>query len=129
MTKFRSAHGNVEIVSVDTCVKTKVQGGFNQEGIIRYGEIVLSLAPVQKPWVLLNLVDSGTGLTPNAVSELLNQYHRFVNANCVAICENVDLAFGLIVDQQILSKLTIPTLVSQDETIINSFLATHLPPS
>ncbi|GAC13839.1 hypothetical protein [Aliiglaciecola lipolytica] len=125
MKKFRSAHGNVDIVSVDTCVKIKVQGGFNQEGIIRYGEIVLSVVPVQTRWILVNFVGSDTGLTPDAVGELLNQYQRFIKFNCVAICENVDLAFGAIVKQQVLSKLNIPTLVSQDETEIAAFLAAN----
>lgn len=119
-------HGITNVELEGNIVRTKPVGGFNSEGVIQYAEKVLSIAPTDQQWVLYDEVDTNAGLTPEAVDELLKQFRHFIEKNCVAIGENINPTFGGIMQRDILSKLSIPTMVAQDKNKLDAFLLHHL---
>ena len=117
-------HGHVTVESKGYTIYTTVEQGFNQAGIQRYEKLVYQHVP-DSPWLLVDKVNPCAGLTPEAAMVLKRVFEGFIRQQCVAIVENAGPTFGRLLQQHILSDLSIPTLVSTRQEEVDAFLVKH----
>ena len=116
------SHGNADFHLEGNVLHTYPKSAFNEYGIHNYQIQVLAQKPSHSHWILFEHPQTDAGLTPQALERLENAYLCFINQGCCAIvCESHSI-FSTVVEEKVLSQLSIPCLVSNNQDALIHFI-------
>jgi hypothetical protein len=109
------AHGEYTIEVKDQVVHTYPSGAFNQEGLEKIHSSILENRPEHENWGLYEHPDDSSGLTPEAIEELLHFYQSLESEQCQFICMQMSMLASKMFEVMIDQKVTIPVYINPSE--------------
>jgi len=115
-------HGDFKIELIDNVVHVYPSGGFNEQGVELLNEEIVSIAPQDQPWAVLEHPKNSAGLTPEALSKIAGFYQKIGELNCVALGFEISSTWKGVLEKAFIDKVDIPICMSNDLEKVELFI-------
>ena len=119
-------HGSFHLEVIGDVIHIYPKGGFNEYGIKKMHEKILSIAPNNRAWTLIEHPKDQAGLTPEAAEELCKNYCKLSKSGCSAIGLEINHFWARTIQKILKDKVDIPVYFHEDLQEVEKAVYKHL---
>ena len=119
-------HGTFHLKLIGDIVHMYPKGGFNEQGIKAYHDQLLSIAPTDRAWALIEHPKDQAGLTPEAAEALCKLYCEVSELGCRVIGLEINNFWAQTIQNLIKDRVDIPVYFNEDLVEVEKLVNQHI---